>query len=529
MSVWILTTGNSDIRLKHDRNWNDFFTAISSKLECQEFSSATPINPKDKREGYTVPARVLGLTYSHHPDNFDDLQFPLIDTFFKIIEQDDIQPKLEKIIILLTDQSNLFPEECQRLNEKCAYWQDTICLQPLLTEYFKNKFKGKFNVPIEFIPLIPQSTEGLDYWDATLNLVETKLSNLQISQLTTVYVSHQAGTPAISSAVQFVTLGKFKNVKFLVSNQYYDNDYNQQSEAKIIDSSKYGRGIQIQKAKQLTISGFPGAALKILEQIADKPALERLYEQVDFFNLYSRDTNGNTSNQKDFDIPEATQRIVNALDLVSIFFSNQNYLQGITLIAAAQETFMKVAILSKIATITDTININNQIRRVSELIKWQPLGLFLSSDMHNQDVNTKKQVLNKLNFPQFCLENKSIILENHKDFNATNKNFVLIAWLTKLEPKFKSWSLLKWSCKEKRNSDEDLRNQFLHNLRGMETKDVIQYLLGDDANKNTSDDVMEIYNNKVRQPFFTAIDLLQLSYKREKVYKVLQEIADELV
>jgi hypothetical protein len=521
MSVWILTTGNSDVHLKHERNWNSLFTSISDGLECQEFASATLINPKDKREGFTVPPRVLGLTYENQPDYYDELKFPLIDTFCKRFTKGNI--KLEKIIILLTDQSNLFPEDGPRLNEKCPYWQDTISLKPLLIKYFDKKLK----IQPEFIELKPKSKKGLEHWNATLELVKKEFEQIDINPLKTVYVSHQAGTPAISSAVQFASLGKFKKVEFLLSNQYYDDDYNLQAEAEIVDSSEYWRGIQIQKAKQLITSGFPGAALKVLDgvNIPDNTILNELSKQVDFFNLYSR----GTDTSQDLNIPEAVQRVINTLDLIGVFFSNQNYLQGITLLAAAQETFMKAAILSHVARINATINIDGTDCGVSELITWKPLGLFLSDDLRNKSNDIKKQVLQKLKFPECTLDNEPISLVKNDDFKVTNRNFALVAWLKKLEPNFKLWSLLEWSCKKYRNSDDDLRNQLMHNLRGMETLEVIEYLCGGDTKGYTGNDVVEVYKKRVKQPFFTAIELFQLPFKREKVYKILQEIADGLV
>jgi hypothetical protein len=73
-------------------------------------------------------------------------------------------------------------------------------------------------------------------------LVQQAFSSIEIDKNTTVYVSHQAGTPAISSAVQFVSLARFgKQVKFLVSNEYNP------SLTKVIDASQYLKGIQVQR------------------------------------------------------------------------------------------------------------------------------------------------------------------------------------------------------------------------------------------------------------------------------------------
>ncbi|MDB9379668.1 hypothetical protein PN460_17525, partial [Nodularia sphaerocarpa CS-585A2] len=228
MSIWILTTGNSDVILKHKKNWGNFYGEVSYDLECTGFASPVPKDAYNSSAGYTVPARVLGYAYSNQPESFDlDLSFPLMDTYRQYFQEKKI--KLERIIILLTDQDRIFKED-QRMYEKCPYWQDTCTLKPLLEWYLKD-----FNVPLEFISLTPATgNQGIENWNQTLSLVTETFTNLDYNPLKTVYVSHQAGTPAISSAVQFVSLGKFNKVEFLVSNEYFDDSYQQKSQAEVI-------------------------------------------------------------------------------------------------------------------------------------------------------------------------------------------------------------------------------------------------------------------------------------------------------
>ena len=38
MSIWILTTGNSDVILKHDKTWGDLHYDANDKLEFPIFS-----------------------------------------------------------------------------------------------------------------------------------------------------------------------------------------------------------------------------------------------------------------------------------------------------------------------------------------------------------------------------------------------------------------------------------------------------------------------------------------------------------
>ncbi|MFN6513764.1 MAG: hypothetical protein RMY29_004575 [Nostoc sp. CreGUA01] len=514
MSIWILTTGNSDVILQHDRTWGSLYGEVRFDLECTEFASPSPRDPKDKSAGYTIPARVLGLVYGNQPDYCkSDLKFSLLDTYCQYFEDNNIKP--EKIIILLTDQTKIF-EQDQILYEKCPYWQDTCTLRPLLEWYFQDKYQ------LEFLYLTPtnKDNKGIDNWNETLSLVEEKFRELDCNQVKTVYLSHQAGTPAISSAVQFVSLGKFKNVQFLVSNEYFDENYEQKSKSEAIESSNYWRGMQIQKAQQLITSGFPGAALKILENIngIEKITITELENIVDFFNLY----NPLINSSEDLTIPQATQRIVDALDLIGFFFNQKNYLQGITLLAAAQETFLKVAIVSQLGLINETVILNNSSEKVCDLVQWIPRGLFLKESINHQSINDKKLILQKLKFPVDRFR-----FNTDKDFDITNKNFALIAWLRNIDNTFVKWPLLLWYCDSKRNTEDDLRNQFMHNLCGVEYNEVIDYLLADKTHQVT--DVMSAYVNDVKEPFLKAINYFQLPYKREKLVKRLQEIANSLI
>ncbi|WP_223278170.1 hypothetical protein [Nostoc sp. 'Peltigera membranacea cyanobiont' 232] len=348
-------------------------------------------------------------------------------------------------------------------------------------------------------------------------MVEEAFCKLDYNSLKPVYVSHQAGTPAISSAVQFVSLGRFQKVKFLVSNEYFDENYDKKSKSEAIESSNYWRGMQIQKAQQLITSGFPGAALKILENITgiEKAAITELENIVDFFNLHSP----LTDSSQDFAIPQATQRIVDALDLIGFFFNQRNYLQGITLLAAAQETFLKVAILSQVAMINETITLNGDSRNVSELIEWVPLGLSLAKSIKNETSTFKINVLQSLQFPIEKIKNNN--------FGIINKNDSLIDWLKKLDNSFSDWPLLRWYCNKDRYANDDLRNQLMHNLRGVEDREVIDYLLG--YKNHQVNDVMSAYVYDVKQPFLNAINYFKLGYKREKLNKKLQEIAESLI
>ena len=256
MNVWIVTMGNSDVQLKHNYDESNEWSnrsknpEIRSKLKPRGVNDFKPSRPQNWSEGdpFTVSARVMGIVYGQNLDDkvFQDLHFPLLDRFTEYLQS---TKRPDKIIVILTNQENVFDNNNR--NKKSPYWQDTCTLEPILEKYFQAKYpqlKTKEN--IYYLPLAPKANEkGLDDWNQCLTFVNElfKRSEIKsISKSADIYVSHQAGTPAISSAVQFTSLAKFeKKVQFLVSNEY------DQDNAIPIPSSSYLQGLKLQEAKKL--------------------------------------------------------------------------------------------------------------------------------------------------------------------------------------------------------------------------------------------------------------------------------------
>ncbi|MBF2049022.1 MAG: hypothetical protein IGS54_16945 [Elainella sp. C42_A2020_010] len=265
--IWIVTIGSSDVQLKTDKFWHPWCSEIEHEFrgchfepvkvwqrswgnKIQEFEEAT----------YRLPARVLGLLYNVLPDQVSKhLTFPLLRVFAQQLkEQEKVTPTT--IIVLLTNQEQFFSQE-DKDKDFCPYWQDTVLLkQALLDCFFEQEFSG---ISCEWIILSPEDEQaGLDHWDAVLQIVTEQLqkkmkdAGIELKLGDKVYVSHQAGTPAISSAVQFACLAEFEKqfqpeekqtkqtVNFLVANEYG-------SLAKPIKSSEYLKGIRKQEAKTL--------------------------------------------------------------------------------------------------------------------------------------------------------------------------------------------------------------------------------------------------------------------------------------
>lgn len=560
MNVWIITTGSSDVQLTTDKHWNELCNKAqnqqdsSKKLDTQKKIELTKSVVKPQGSDipikmFLAPARAMGIVYGNaiteKAEYYDELDFPLLNSFSTVLNKQNIV--FNKIIVFVTDQANLF-QRSEKNQPYCPYWQDTCTLETILKQYFQNFPHKVEGIEPEFLILQPDteksdadssSIPGLDDWNNVLKLVQKEFANFNdIPEGATIYVSHQASTPAISSAVQFVSLARFsKQVKFLVSNEYKNKPLDP------IESSEYLRGIQIQQAKGLIKSGTPGAALQLLKLEGiktdiDDQALTELEKLVDFFNLNRSLADG----ASEFDIEPATQRVIDALELIEKLFEQENYLQGIALLASAQETFLKCAIKNEIKARSISLSINGttQVFQADDLIKWVREGLkFIDnsqlesnwsvSGSSNKEINRKindlkRETLDKLLFP---IEDERFQGKNSKDPNAIEKNEFLLKWLCKLRSDFQAWKLLQWSCIDKNEEEkyeDDIRNKLMHNLQGVKKEEVVKYLLGNKDTPNT--EVIEAYKAHVKPQFIEGIRLCGLPFTEQKLADTLQNVAD---
>lgn len=561
MAIWIVTIGSSDVQLdsdnisrqkgrrenqRSDKVWNNWYEDEILD-ECHGIEFEPKQIYKDKTVPYRIEPRVLGMVYQYHSPQIQEqiwsyLTFPLLDTFVKWLKAETDQ--LDKIIVLLTDQSQIFADYPTQRKPACPYWQDTRQLQPIVARYFQteNKFP---QTPCEWIYLAPQSSDqGLAEWDCVLDLVRNELDSLPFTanpnQATsqTVYVSHQASTPAISSAVQFMSLARFgKRVQFLVS-----NEYNLERPANVIGNSQYLRGIQVQQVKGLIQSGTPGAALHLLEFAELKGSLEasvvaELEKLVDFFNL----NRSLTDKSSEFDVKAATARIIDGIALIERLFEQENYLPGIALLAAAQETFLRCAITTEIKgrSVSLSINGTQQSFPAADLIQWLRRGLQFVPDheleqcwsvsgANKKDINKtiKRLKLETLEQLQFPVTDQRFDGKFGKDPNKIKDNEFMLKWLCHLRSDFQPWKVLHWSCIQKNEAGEyedDIRNKLMHNLQGMKPEDVVKYLLG---NQERTISVIQAYQTEVKPQFIAAIRLCGLPFTEPKLAERLQGLAD---
>ena len=237
--VWIVTTGNSDVKLLTHKDFS--FLKDTSVKEGLLGSCYTKFKPiKNDKDDWSLPARVMGIVYGDViSEHWHKLEFHLLDGFCAKLKEENVKP--DRVIVLLTDQSAIFED---RNDRDSPYWKDTCTLEPIFRKYL-SEHKDIQPVEVDFVCLSPEKDQvGLDDWNATLTLVQKKFTGLGIDQNNEVIVSHQAGTPAISSAVQFASLSSFGDkVSFLTSNE----------RTKVVSlnpSSSYFESMQIQEAKK---------------------------------------------------------------------------------------------------------------------------------------------------------------------------------------------------------------------------------------------------------------------------------------
>ena len=490
MTTWIITTGNSDIQLKTDNNWMRGERLFEKAKNNEPLCHCRQKKGKDlielKREEHTnffpVAARVLGLVYQGHEHCYSDLVFPLLDV---LIQEFQDQEFPDRVYIILTDQEKLFKTSDIK-NSSCPFWQDTCTLKPLFEWYFQTKLKLK----PDFITLQPSvNNRGLDHWDQVLTLVTEELTKIQPDDV--FYISHQASTPAISSAVQFVSIGYFSNVKFLIVNRYYEEN-NIKTSPEIIPSSSYWKQLQIQKAKKLITDGFPGSALALLKEVGYKNSekIKELERYIDLFNIKTIDTSD------EFEPKQAIKRVRKTLDLIEYFLKQKNYLQAIILLSAAQETFLKAS-----------ISLYLQKHIPGGFKEWNEKGLSLNlKETKIQEVIKQLQLSNQRNYK----------------FQSPHELFPLLKEFTKIGDD-KYWQLLIWSSTRDREHEFDRRNQLMHNLRGVKKEEVILYLTDPEELRkyledkvsycnsqriNLDQSVNEVYRKEIKGKFIPALKTL---------------------
>ena len=297
MILWIVTIGSSDVQLDSDkvnrdkgrtekqrsnivwRNWyNDDIL-----YQCYDVSFEPQPVFQDVEESYRIAARILGKVYQLSSEKVKPqietyLTFPLLSSFVKMLKSSEVP---DAIAFILTDQSQIFQDDTKRRQPKSPYWQDTCELKLILENYFQQQFPGVELIPLQLSPPIKP---GLDDWDRVLDLVQNEFAKIKLEP-DIVYVSHQASTPAISSAVQFESLTLFgQRVKFLISNEQ-DSDL-----TRFIDRSSYLKRIRQQEALALLENFDYSGVYQLLKddlQKSNLPVAQEILENLEIAMLWN--------------------------------------------------------------------------------------------------------------------------------------------------------------------------------------------------------------------------------------------------
>ena len=176
MNIWIITTGSSDVQLKTEKNWNHLHAKVRNRLETdKQFSSSKSLDGKR----YLYPARAMGKVYGTAIETdlkyYEDLDFPLLNNFFWILNGKNGKTEeiiIDRVIILVTDQSEKF-KSSEKNKPFSAFWQDTCTLEPILREYFRRRLIE--NLEFLILDTDPKKSSGLDNWNDVLERVQNKL------------------------------------------------------------------------------------------------------------------------------------------------------------------------------------------------------------------------------------------------------------------------------------------------------------------------------------------------------------------
>lgn len=203
----------------------------------------------------------------------------------------------------------------------------------------------------------------------------------------------------ISGRGQVQYIGDTTNIKRWV-NEWMDGAKNQspavlsKSDSKVFQKKKYkitwrmlsNSGQDADIIRPIIAAGgfpyYPGASMKgaFLRQCTPEQA-ER---------YCGRKTSDN------FDVAAAIQRVVDTLNLIEIFFKEKNYLLGITLLVAAQESFLKAAIVNEINNKKINIKNLNYHKNIEDnkIIIWKKSGLHF---IHNNQLKSNLNIMYKQN------------------------------------------------------------------------------------------------------------------------------------
>lgn len=520
MNIWILTIGSSDVQLKTKKNWATLFRNVRSQLDDRGF------NPSEGIEGkFQVPARVMGVVYSkvQAEQHFEDLVFPLINNFINKIQEESI--RIDQIVLVLSDQS-IFTKT-DRSSQNHPYWQDTCTLRSLLEKYLREQLQGNSpDLQFQDPPLLlkaKSANEGLDDWNAVLKLVQEEFSTLNFPDDTTIYVSHQAGTPAISSAVQFTSLSCFgQQVRFLVSNERDSNL------TKILPSSEYLKGIRKKETKALLSSyNYAGVKALVEDYLDSNKKTETLLNAAIQWNVAKFDSFLQELTEfSEFasDVEEriraenwwwiAYEEVYLAIirkqqgNIVEAFFHSFRAFEGIFAAWGHSKFNKHIKTINGVPYLRDSILDDSEIalstlsRKSKEAIKGIIEKLQNLKDKNQKrEVEIKKDDRVEMNLRTLCNLLKAF---RYADYNQNCKELKIF-----------------WD-NDKQNNVSDKRNFIVHQVQGMSEEDL-QKFWGVESQEELESRLRKFLNFIIKEDFPGGFNSLKEASLMVKVHQALEE------
>ncbi len=532
MKIWILTIGTSDVQLESEATNRTKPLAdkqLSKKIwstwaadfeEDWEVAFQPSQSFSDVNETYRIPPRALGLVYQGSSEAQQEemrsyLVFPLLDNFLKSFPEN---PPPDVIFLLLTDQSALFKTDLERRNPRCPFWQDTMALEPIATHYLREKL-GQ-HIQIEPIILAPQTPdESLADWNAVLNLVQEKFKDLKLGdqplqdlKYDRVYVSHQAGTPALSSAVQFVSLAMFREaVQFLVSRE--NQDFAPTAPSELIPQSSYLGALRIQEAKAL-LKRYDYTSVRDILGLTN--ATELTGDQKELKTLLDAGEQWNFAKFEEFaeELAKLTSPELQAL-VQSVSDRRQHYWW--TAYEAAYLAFVRLDQKNAVEAFF------HSFRAVEGLIsKWAEVNFPTHVDPNNDSPKLKASILEVPDLNYFgkskYKDHKQKLIEQG---DVILSGFPLFTLLRSAKPNWKK------DCNELTSFIEEIapaRNKIFHRLKGLKIDDVFHYWLI--PTEKTYEDKIQLLENKLLSYLNFVIDQKFVSINDASL---MAKVHDELV
>ena len=152
---------------------------------------------------------------------------------------------------------------------------------------------------------------------------------------------------------------------------------------------------------------------------------------------------------------------------------------------------------------------------------WGKKGLYIKKEKAKAKREQIKSVLQlpdelykkynkRLDLPKYIVGNQDLF-DWLKQLILNNLRLVSESWI---------WKNLEFTMKCKREYNHDLRNQLMHNLRGIEENDLLSYLKGyfeDSEDQEETEDIPTVFRDKIKIKFVAILSQVFLTEDGESL------------